>query len=301
MKTPIEPKFVLRGHKHEVSCIKFHPNDTNTLVSGDIEGNLKIWNLETRRCTQEVKAHGHILNIVFRNDLSLITQGREGEIKFWNMENISNPMEILKMDDSQYSFCKVEYVYNDNTELLICPGHNSIQIHNLKTKDIMKLDMETKFGMIMCFDVVWRDKTHILMVGFECGVVKTFNLVDLTCVGEMAVGKEPLTGIGHYRDVMVVGSTTNEIPLFLGEKLDCKFTIPEPGINQLDIFDRFMATAGWDHKIRIFDLKKPKLLAVLKYHGESVLCVSFQSCTVLASGSKDGRIALWNFQFAKKL
>ncbi|XP_057270990.1 guanine nucleotide-binding protein subunit beta-like protein 1 isoform X3 [Pezoporus wallicus] len=62
---------------------------------------------------------------------------------------------------------------------------------------------------------------------------------------------------------------------------------------------KIVATAGWDHRIRIFGWKKLKPLAVLDYHTATVHCVSFSNHKnprerLLAAGSKDHRISIWS-------
>nr|XP_021140201.1 guanine nucleotide-binding protein subunit beta-like protein 1 isoform X1 [Columba livia]XP_021140207.1 guanine nucleotide-binding protein subunit beta-like protein 1 isoform X1 [Columba livia]XP_021140214.1 guanine nucleotide-binding protein subunit beta-like protein 1 isoform X1 [Columba livia]XP_021140219.1 guanine nucleotide-binding protein subunit beta-like protein 1 isoform X1 [Columba livia]XP_021140220.1 guanine nucleotide-binding protein subunit beta-like protein 1 isoform X1 [Colum len=62
---------------------------------------------------------------------------------------------------------------------------------------------------------------------------------------------------------------------------------------------KILATAGWDHRMRIFGWKKLKPLAVLDYHTATVHCVSFSdhknpSERLLAAGSKDQRISIWS-------
>jgi WD40 repeat protein len=58
---------------------------------------------------------------------------------------------------------------------------------------------------------------------------------------------------------------------------------------------RIVATAGWDHRVRVFHLRKLKPLAVLKYHSESVFALDFSAdSALLATSSKDHKIALWS-------
>lgn len=62
---------------------------------------------------------------------------------------------------------------------------------------------------------------------------------------------------------------------------------------------KILATAGWDHRIRIFGWKKMKPLAVLDYHTATVHCVCFSDHSnprerLLAAGSKDQRISVWS-------
>lgn len=74
------------------------------------------------------------------------------------------------------------------------------------------------------------------------------------------------------------------------------------GISEIKIRndEKIYATAGWDKRIRIFNFKKQTPLAILKYHTESVYSIDFNSNNILASGSKDCKIALWDIYTTKK-
>jgi WD40 repeat protein len=70
------------------------------------------------------------------------------------------------------------------------------------------------------------------------------------------------------------------------------------GINDLRVRPsdcKIFATAGWDHRIRIFAWKRPRPLAVIKFHEAGVTSVDFNPIepSYMASGSQDTRIAIW--------
>jgi len=75
-----------------------------------------------------------------------------------------------------------------------------------------------------------------------------------------------------------------------------KISIPNPGIQQIEIRkdQKIFATAGWDHRVRIFALKNSKPLGIIKFHEESVHSILFsKKDNLLISCSKDSKIALW--------
>lgn len=78
-------------------------------------------------------------------------------------------------------------------------------------------------------------------------------------------------------------------------------TLVNPGVSQLcgrgD--GKLLASAGWDHRVRVFGWKKLRPLAVLQYHSDMVQSVAFSDHQdprqrLLAAGSKDQRISLWS-------
>lgn len=69
-----------------------------------------------------------------------------------------------------------------------------------------------------------------------------------------------------------------------------------PGIADLKIRpdSKILATAGWDHRVRVFQWRTMKPLAVLAFHSATVHCVAFNTTGLLAAGSGDQRISVWS-------
>ncbi|UIZ20557.1 hypothetical protein KXD40_001470 [Peronospora effusa] len=152
-------------------------------------------------------------------------------------------------------------------------------------------------GKIACETTVTQGanaRTYHLRLAFICYVLKLGAcLVDLVLSVDVTDdGRSVICGSsGHelYEANFDAASYTLHSRSF--------FTCTHGGFSSVCIRkdQRIVATAGWDHRVRVFHLRKLKPLAVLKYHSDSVFALDFNgNNSLLASCSKDRRISLWS-------
>lgn len=152
----------------------------------------------------------------------------------------------------------------------------------------------------MCLNMFENNGNMFCSAGFEDGSFNIYDLKSSKPIFEKQVFKDPILCIKNTQDNIILGPTGNFIVILQNDKIIAKHELKESGINDISIRDnRLFCTAGWDSKIRVFDLKKNVPLVILKYHSSGVNSVDYNE-NKLISGSKDHRIAIWNIEFKKK-
>eukprot|EP00761_Pharyngomonas_kirbyi_P001643 gb/GECH01001647.1/.p1 GENE.gb/GECH01001647.1/~~gb/GECH01001647.1/.p1 ORF type:complete len:223 (+),score=43.84 gb/GECH01001647.1/:1-669(+) len=176
----------------------------------------------------------------------------------------------------------------------------------------------------------------ILVVGYESGHICLFHhlssaidhdhpSVKSTCIRPHS---DPILSIASYSSgghkTIISGSADNSVALaevhvpeassshskdtilFASDSLN-RFEA-KGGISDLSprVDERILIAGGWDRRVHVFDLRKQRPLAILKYHSDSVMCVAYSPLDLwephvnthwgylIASGGKDKRIAVWS-------
>ncbi|GBG70675.1 hypothetical protein CBR_g7976 [Chara braunii] len=164
-------------------------------------------------------------------------------------------------------------------------------------------------GMCMAVEAVRQPHTGVLTIaaGFEDGAIRVW---DARQVAEPLVCQnlhtEPILSIALDSSYSggVSGAADNRTIFF---RLDCLTGVcnvakmvetTRPGTADVAIRPdgRIAATGGWDHRVRVYDYKHRKLLAILKYHTSTVSAVAFcpYQTGLLASASDDATVAIWD-------
>uniref|UniRef100_A0A0A9WR51 DDB1- and CUL4-associated factor 13 n=1 Tax=Lygus hesperus TaxID=30085 RepID=A0A0A9WR51_LYGHE len=79
----------LDGHTEGISVLCKRPKSLSTLASGAFDGEVRLWDLPTRRCLKHLQAHENFVRgIAFTKDGErFATVGDDKTIKFWNVSS----------------------------------------------------------------------------------------------------------------------------------------------------------------------------------------------------------------------
>lgn len=102
---PPPPRFILRGHEGACNCVAFQSE--SLLISGDVTGELRIWDLEARTTHTRLRAaHAHSILSVSRMPAGdahqFLSCSRDGTVKLWSA---ATGQAALTLQTQAHCFC----------------------------------------------------------------------------------------------------------------------------------------------------------------------------------------------------
>ncbi|KAG7222080.1 hypothetical protein INR49_016650 [Caranx melampygus] len=285
------PIYTLRGAGGPLNTLHFscHGGDTPLLFSGSGKGVIHIWNLNSRRAEKIIEGHSGN-SVIWLSTLqsrdALISQGRDMQVCQWDLRE-------------------------GRSEVVDSVWTGSIQIIELPSKTpVCTLVPNAKLGMVMCIKL-WQPDSGpgpLLLAGYEDGSLLLWDVTQRSMLSQTKAHPEPVMCLAFdpHRLRGISGSSEKNLSSWMLDRqnnlqLQECVTLVNPGVSQLSLREdgKLLASAGWDHRVRVFGWKKLRPLAVLQYHTDMVLSVAFSDHQdrrqrLLAAGSKDQRISLWS-------
>ncbi|XP_048819922.1 guanine nucleotide-binding protein subunit beta-like protein 1 isoform X1 [Lagopus muta] len=319
---PPGPRFVLRGSSAAVHALRFSCGGEEPAVpilfSGSENGFIHVWNLKTHRVDAALDGHGR-KSVFWLEKMDgedrLLSQGRDQRICLWDLAEGRTAVTDSVFTEN-VGFCRSSLLKVAQGRWLMATAAKAleeVQVLELPSKTsvcTLKPEMSAKLGMPMCLKL-WQGSCGSqpsLLAGYEDGSVLLWNLSTGKVLSQLICHQEPVMSLDFDSEKAkgISGSSEKVLSIWsLNEQQNLQVQkthrLVNAGISDITIRPdkKIVATAGWDHRIRIFGWKKLKPLAVLDYHTATVHSVSFSDHSsptdrLLAAGAKDHRISIWS-------
>lgn len=311
-----DPEFVLRGTQSAVHALHFcgvQGQERPLLFSGAQNGLVHIWNLQAQRPVAVLDGHGGQCVTwlqMLPTGHHLFSQGRDLRLCVWELAEGRNAI-VDAMHLDSVSFCRGAVLGGNPQRWTLAvpgPGNDEVQVVEMPSKTsvcVLRPEADAKPGMPMCLQL-WQAASSpypLLLAGYEDGSVALWDIAQRKVCSRLACHSEPLMSLDFDPQQArgVSGSADKTLAVWSVDERQalqlCRTQhITNPGIADIKLRPdcKILATAGWDHRIRVFRWSTMKPLAVLSCHSASVQCLAFAADGLLAAGSGDQRISIWS-------
>ena len=279
------------------------------LVTAGRDGTAKILDLNDEACCKEVACLKtqcvHFCNAATDRDHydenTIITPcggDNESAILIWDKRDTSKPVHSIIPD--------VEHKDGMTSSLVFASTWGA-----QKSSDPCTISVESSSSLSIS-STSFEFTAATIFAGFESGSVAAYDMRTYQRVISIKSQSEPTMAIdiNPVNKSIAFGGAGELLNLYyVGEdgSSECRksISLKTPGVSSIRYRSdyRIFATGNWDSFVRIYSSKSGKALSTLNYHRESVYSVDFglldehahnATRTLLAVGSKDNSISLWN-------
>jgi WD40 repeat protein len=258
------------GHNSGIEALDFSP-DNSILISASLDSTVRFWNLSKNSSQKRVqKKMLCVRSVHFNKSRNLLASGHEGNlIKLWDLDS-GNLLKTLQLHT--YHVGRVRFS-PDHKLLASASVDNTIQLFNLLTNKVM----------------------HTLRT-------KSTHTINFSPNGKLLAS----AGLSHDRKVSLWEVETGQIIKILDGYANIhktSWTNSEGNIYTVEFSPdgRFLASAGEDKDIQIFNISSGTLEQTLIGHTSGINKVIFASDEILISAGKDKTICFWNIRTGKKI
>ena len=239
----------------------------------------------------------------------LVTHNRKGEIMIWKLRFTEDNIMfdcVIEWHFPAIGFCPISITQNETTKFWIAlPDEKSyISIRDYPNSCSKILKLHENKGMIMQMKLLALDHIFVLIAGYEDGSILLWDVEKRSVLCSLKLFDDPIMALCFDFKTMkfLATSATNSLKVI---KIEENFTKMEllrtidtqyKGSSAIKLRNdnKLVFIGGWDGKVRVYNWKNMKLLAVLKYHSETINCIAFDENNRVIVGSKDGKISVWD-------
>jgi WD40 repeat protein len=285
---------LLTGHSDTVLCIL--NLEDGLFASGSMDMTIKIWDYKAAECMRTLVGHRDYVYCLVKLESKLIASGSwDHRIKIWNYTT-GECVGLLK-GHSDAVYCMIKL---NNTFIASGGWDDNIKIWDYSTKKSVKT-INQHNNWVNC------------LLYLEESLIASGSLDDTVKISDYLTGELKRSLIGHSdsvecillleKSIIASGSKDKSIKIWNYNTGECLKTISENNsiikcLLKLNT-DEFCSVC-WDDTIKIYKLENYQVHKTF-HVSSNVFCLAKLNDCLIASGSEDEKIRIWNFQSGKSI
>eukprot|EP00127_Corallochytrium_limacisporum_P001724 Clim_evm61s77 gene=Clim_evmTU61s77 len=272
-------------HNEGIRCLQFHDD---RIVSGGVNGTLRVWDSRTGHCINIIKGASHDTIMCLQFDkVKIISGSMNGIVAIWDfsgtcvrqLEAHDGPVHSLQFDDEKLvsggddSAVRVWFFKDRGENPVTLCGHsaaiNSVRIHNNKilsgsedsTIRLWNIEDDRSFHCAAVFEghdggVTCMQVSHNRVVSCAADhTIKIWDLETTACLRTLFGHTDTVTTLQFDNLRIVSGSDDETIRIWDRDTGGClhKFQAHAGGVTCLQFSDSRLVSGGDDGMMRIYD------------------------------------------------
>ena len=288
-----QARMVLEGHEHGVWSVAVTP-DGKKIVSGSVNGPLKVWDLESGECRATLEGHtSSVPGVAVTPDgKKVVSSSWDKTLKVWSLETAQC---IATLDGASELNWGVA-IAGDGATVVSASSHKNLGVWDLEALQLSReLKGDANHGAAISYD------GRLAATGSEDDALKVWNLERAQCLHSLKHHTSIITGIAFTPDAKTVvsGSYDKTLKLWDLETGQCRATFEghTNGVHRVAITPdgKMVVSASSDKTVKVWDLATGRCIVTFKGHAGGVfgLAVTPDGKTVV-SGSLDNTLRVWD-------
>jgi WD40 repeat protein len=268
--------------------------DNKILATGDMNGNVNLWQLATGQLLRQIKAHNNFVwSSIFSPDGSILaTSGEESIVKIWDVATGECRQILAGHTNPIYKIA----IHPDRQHLVSGSDDRTAKLWDLATGECLRTFVGHP-AQIKSIEIVGTDK---MITGGIDGMLKLWELETGACLWTQAAHQAEINSIAtHDRNQLIVTASSdltlktwdlaagNCLQTFSGHR-DRIITCA------IDPTGTLLISGGADRTIKLWDLATGICLKTLTGHTAWVTSIAWASDgKTIVSGSTDQTVRVW--------
>lgn len=300
----------LQGHVDGVYCMNRHPTELKTLASGAGDGELRLWDLSTKKCIWNRKeAHDALIRGVcfLPNSTSMLSCSDDKVVKMWDYSSHSSaatePMALFR---GKGTFTSIDS--HRMGQLFATAGSQEVALWDCSRAEALQA---YSWGADTVNCVRFNQAESALLA--SCASDRSLMIHDQRTSQTIAkvILKMRSNAVAWNPQEAFYLSAANEdgnVYTFDMRYFDRAINVMRGHVSAVLDLDYSptgteIATAGYDRSLRLFDVRAGNSRDI--YHGQRMqrlFCVRFSTDSkYIFSGSDDGNVRIWKAHAAEQL